>query len=891
MSDFPEAGIRLVAEVDDFRSEMDSLVSDYDDKELTLSASVEVDDSGISDLLSLEDTDIAPTVTPEYDDENILPFEDLEDAEVTPTVDPEMSKDGQGIMDKLDAIRKLQVIQIAINIAGTVLDFINAWENFTVQPLLDADQGMAKFGAQTGVTGDALQAVGDTIKQIFFDDLGTSVDQVTAVATAAQQIGAPIDEAARAALTFTHTFSDQDPVTVLNTLNSLVINDLAPNFTEASDLLVVGFQNGANRAGDLVAALNQNATAFHDMGFTGQEALSLITTGLDSGFTSATQVAQTVEKIKTNLTAAAGNGSSPITGLLESIGVENPVEAGGEWSAQAIQAVIDGIKNADVSDTEKMSMLQTLVGGKLSTKEASAILGLDAFSGAFDDVTGAASDAASQIDDSLSGALDDFKLAAQEAATNFLSSDAIDLPGKIAALKTGLQDALNVLSNDGTLGEALTVALKPIGFDDEFQSLESALGNFIIGILQAVASIQDLTGHGEEAKGTRATIAGMGKDQLAFDLQLDNPDEIATDIATAVSRGVTPTQIAESAATAVSELVKNGATAQAQALLDQFATAKPNLQVAQGLNGEDITKANAALRNGGDQLQQALDAGIVVNVTPTISPDEIATLQKQIDDAKLQVGLGGGKQVNPTGDLQTNGATTTDTTGHTLGLSASVSDLTTKADAATAAQDALNSKVDTLGAKATAAQTPVDTLATAADTVGTSAVAAYDPLTSLVVPIDAIADSADTATISVQNVSDALPPMTTNLQAVPGALQNISDAAAALAAQGGSATITPVDNGTTTTDGPFASGTGSATGTFMVGEEGPEIVTSNRALAVLNNKSTSAIMRALHSGGAMMSGMGAGGNIYNVNQSVNVQSQAQADALGYATGRLIRGMA
>lgn len=614
MADFPEAGIRLVAETDDALSAVDSLASELDmltGGVYTAEVAVEVDDSQVADI-------------------------PIEDTETTATVDVETTDTSEEALSALNFLKNVKIIETVWNIAGTAVDLFSKFGGQVLGPMLDLDEAVAKVNA---TTASGIPNARELIKGIFYDDLGESITQVGELVTAAHQINAPVEEATRAVLTFTHTFTDQNPQTVLNTMNQLVVNKLTPDFKTAGDVLVTAFQNGANRGGDLLNVLNDNANTIHNMGLTGPESLAFIKTGLDNGFKSAQQVIDVLAKIKQNVTASAGDYSTDVSKTLRQLGISNPAETGEAWSAEFFTSVVDKIKNAPgLSDTDKEQLFTNLVGGKQGGKTFSAFLSLSAADAdaIFAEVGGAAERAAAEADNHLRGAFDDFQLAVSAAVQDWLSSSAIDIPGKLEKLKTGLQDGLNSLAEDGDLGKALTVALKPIGFDDEFQTLEKALGDFVIGILQAVATLQDITGHGAEAAGTRATIGGLAKTQLAFDLTIANEDEIAAAVATATSRGLSAGEVTTQVSNMVQELVTTGTAdtlAQAQTILDEFKKNAPNLQVAQDLNGEQISQAAAALADGGDRLKGALEAGIVVDVNPNLTPEHATALQEKIDAA------------------------------------------------------------------------------------------------------------------------------------------------------------------------------------------------------------------------------------------------------------------
>ena len=835
-SNFPESGVKLVAETEQAVTDVDNLIASVEEFEsigdVTIAVSAELDTStlDVSELSALEGEAIP----------------------ITAELDVTETETAKKTLSAVKTLANLKVIETVWNIAGTAVDFLGKIESFAVEPLLSVEDAVAKVNAQTNF---AIPNADKLINDIFYDDLGNSIGQVGEMVTAASQLKAPVDEAVRSALAFTKVFDDQNPIDVLNTLNQMVGSGLAKDFTEAGDLLTTAFQNGGNRANDLLTAINNNAVAIKDLGLTGPEALSAITTGLDNGFKSANEVVSALVKIKQNVTAAAGNEDSDVTKTLDLLGIANPAETGEAWSADFFTSVIDGINALPgLTDTQREAMITSLLGDMKGTKTASAVLGLDVqdVNEVFSNVSGAASRAGVAIDDSLHGAIDDFMLAAQQAATEFLSSEQIDLPGKIAALKTGIQDALNVLSEGGTLGEALTVALKPIGFDDEFQGLESMLGNFVIALLQVVSSIQSLSPENWEAKkGTDAAIARLGAEQFAFDITVGNPDELSTEISTALSRGVSAGTVAETLSNTISGLVESGATVQAQAILDSLSDQAALWQISPDVTGLEITIADEALKEGGAKLQEAIDQGIVISQAPELSPEAVAGLQASID-AAVEASQGSVEELIDADfglNLETAATKATD-------FSAAV------AETATPVED-LTAKTATQGTTAATAAPAVAAVASATKDQTNAALASFRPISILAG--------------SLVSVSGTAPAAAAGLGAVNGALTSLIATAKGLAGTGAPTTGRALG--------------GSASGTFMAGELGPEIITTDRNLAVLNNRTTEQIMAALQGYIPGSSFSGRGGNSFSVNNTNIVQSEAQADALGFSTAAQIRGMA
>lgn len=830
MADFPESGVRLVAETDDYTSSMDEAIALADEFEaigdLSVTVDAELDTSGI--------------------DTSELPM----DEEVEIAVDAQPTKTAEKTFDLVKTIRDLDIMETVWNITGTAVDILGKIESFAVEPILSVGDAVAKVNAQTG---NAIPNADKLINDIFYDDLGDSIGQVGDMIIAAQQLKAPVDEAARAALAFTKVFDDQDPINVLNTLNQMVGAGLAKNFTEAGDLLTVAFQNGGNRANDLLTAINNNAVALHDLGLSGPEALSAITSGLDAGFRSANDVVNILTKIKQNVTTAAGNEDSDVSKTLDFLHIANPAETGEAWSADFFASVIDAIKNAPgLTDTEREQLFTNLAGGKQGAKTFSSFLGLDLkdIDQVYSKLEGRTAQAGIAIDDSLRGAIDDFMLAAQEAAVNFLSSEQLDLPGKIEALKTGLQDGLNVLAEGGTLSDALTVALKPIGLDDEFQGLESALGNFMIALLQVVASIQGLTGHGAEQDVTNRNIARLGAQQLPFDLQIANEDDIASTIQTAIARGVSEGDVNEILSTTVGSLLESGATEQAQKIVD----------------------AVSAMGVLSDEEQMRKNAGLPIDVKTQVSPETITALQEQIDTAIANTDL-----VKTSADVvgkQDAVSTSIDKMSDSLGLATTQLDsVTTAAQAAEAASpqiEAMGTFTSAYGTAAGTAAPLVNTVADATKKQGQAATGAAGGISSVAGAMYETSGAAGGAASGLSAVNERLGQLISSAQSLVNA-----------GTGGGS-------GGTTKKK---ASG-GDFIGTALVGEQGPEFITTDQNLSVLNNKTTEAIIAALQ--GYIPGGMGggrAGGNSFSVVNNNIVPNEATADALGYRTAAQLRGMA
>lgn len=681
MADLPEVGAEAVLihdkydaaiaeairKADEFDERMNSLSGeilatiDVDTSELDnieapdVIVDVSVDDTEVTDELEqIEAPDIEAEVTADVDEaeQSLLDLEaeapaiegtatiddsdaeqtlsDLDETDVEPEVDPKMTDEGKQVANDVKFLASMKKIEIAIDFGQKAFDFITKVGEVTVGPLLDVEDAVARINAQTG---EAIPGLDEMVKSIRFDDLGDSVDQIADVIIQAKALGAPIDEATRAALTFTHTWRDQDPSETLKTLNALVGSGLAKNFAEAGDLMTVAMQNGANKGNDLLAVVQANSQSWADMGLNGAQAMATITSLQNAGVDSASDAAKMVQTFDDALTAAAADPNSQQAKLLKLMGIDNPKDAGEAIGAETLDGFVEAFKNLP---TDQQDLVSGTFFGKGGKKFTGAIEGLETESDPFKDMKDAAEDAATEIDNTLRGAIDDFVLKINEKVSELLSSESLDIPDKIEDMKKGLQDALDVIASGGTVGEALEVALNIPGFNDSVNRFEASIGNFVISVLEIIASVQDFLG--KDSSGTRRQITQAEREQLPFNLKVANADELAGEIQTAVDRGLSTSDIKKATDTALGEMLAGGQLDKAQALVDGLKDVQAGPPIINpDVSGTGRQEAQVALRmaENGDtsRLQEQIDKG---NLIAPVSID-MTDWQAQIDEAEAKL--------------------------------------------------------------------------------------------------------------------------------------------------------------------------------------------------------------------------------------------------------------
>lgn len=547
-------------------------------------------------------------------------------------VDANQTDNATRTFSMLDAIKSGLVFTAIINVAGTILDALRSIENLTITPFLDVDEASAAFAAHTG---EAAESVDDMIFRLHQADLGdfNDIEAVLETGRSIGLIGDELEDATAQALTFTKVFDDQNPTDVIAEMNRMIELGLVDNFQEAADVLTVAFQQGGNRAGDLLQTLEMYGPMFSAMGLDANEAMALLNEGLRNGYRNTADFARQIATMQDNVIAAQQDAGSAAAEAFDDIGVDLPAE-GEEMGAEFIQNVINGI-NSLPPGAGRDAAISAIFGRRAGGTEA--ILDVD-IGASFENIEGGEADrAASVLDDHIRGTIDDLGLELETLAQHFLSSEQIDLPGKIAAIKEGLQTALEDVGAGMSLGEALEHGLQIPGLADFIQNIEGALGNFEIVLLQVIASLADLVGQSDVAASAREEVTRLGEQQLAFDIKIaDDGDAITAAVSRAVDRGVDQADIQTALSTAVTELIDEGDIQAAQELIDTIEIA-PDFIVDQDAADRFVGESSIALEldpvSISEMPQEEIDRLVGAGVLIPASIDT-TDLQAQVDAAQ-----------------------------------------------------------------------------------------------------------------------------------------------------------------------------------------------------------------------------------------------------------------
>ena len=258
----------------------------------------------------------------------------------------------------------------------------------------------ARFGRAAGEAyanawGDSIEANLDTARValeqglIDPDSIDADVERVISSLSGISEImQADIPQAARAA-------------------GQLIKTGLVQNAEQAFDVLVAGYQSGADASQDLLDTLIEYPTHFRDLGLSAQEAVGLLSQGLEGGAFNADKVADSLKELTIRVKDLDDENAGA---ALERIGLGHEDMArkfteGGPAAHDALQDLLDGLRS--VEDPAERSRLAVALFGTQAEDMAGALSSLDLSTaadelGGVEGAAGAASRALATMSDNTS---------------------------------------------------------------------------------------------------------------------------------------------------------------------------------------------------------------------------------------------------------------------------------------------------------------------------------------------------------------------------------------------------------------------------------------------------------------------------------------------------------
>ncbi|MFC7979513.1 phage tail tape measure protein [Streptomyces cinereoruber] len=286
----------------------------------------------------------------------------------------------------------------------------------------------AKLAAQMGLSGADAKAAGDLAGQLYADGFGESVAGTgEAVRRVSQDLEIAVNSVdfkpiTAKVLTLAETF-DQDLGAVTRGVSQLMRTGLARSAQEALDVVAAGFVKGADKSEDFLDTLNEYATQFRNMGFTGAQATGLMVQGLRAGARDADLVADTVKEFSIEAVKGAEGIKKGFGRLgLDAKKLTAALGAGGPAAAQALDTVLDKLRA--VEDPVKQNSIAFDLFGTKSEDLGKALYALDPSTAvqSLGKVEGAASRMSDTLHNNAAAKVEQFKRRLEVGFTNAFAS-------------------------------------------------------------------------------------------------------------------------------------------------------------------------------------------------------------------------------------------------------------------------------------------------------------------------------------------------------------------------------------------------------------------------------------------------------------------------------------
>lgn len=268
------------------------------------------------------------------------------------TIDPSLGKAMDNVAGHLDKVN-WKAIAVGAAVGGIAVATGKAVVEagkYLAELGDDYNKAMNQLSASTGATGDELDALGESVKNIYAQNLGEDFNDVAEGLAATQKAsdlaGEALEQATAAGFVLRDTF-DYDISESARAASALMKN-FNISAEEAYGLIATGAQNGADKNGDLLDTLNEYSAQFAALGLSADQFMGSLVEGADAGLFSIDKVADAVKEF--NIRAKDGSDSSAeaFKGLgLNSDKMFAAFAAGGETAQAAFFDTVEALNKLE----------------------------------------------------------------------------------------------------------------------------------------------------------------------------------------------------------------------------------------------------------------------------------------------------------------------------------------------------------------------------------------------------------------------------------------------------------------------------------------------------------------------------------------------------------------
>ena len=309
-------------------------------------------------------------------------------------ISPTLGKSLKVVTDKLEGVN-IKALAVGAAIGGIAIGTAIAVGKAGVYlaELGDSyNSAVNDIAASTGLVGDELEAMGESIKEVYGSNFGESMEDVAAGLSEVYRntglIGEELEATTKGAYALSDTFGYE--IAESSRAAKAMMENFGVSGEEAMGLIAAGAQNGLDYSGELIDSINEYSVQFAKLGFSADDMFTIFQQGADSGAWNLDKVGDAVKEFSIR----SIDGSKTTVEAFSALGLNSDemmatFAAGGEDASIAFQGVLSALMDMD-DQVQRDAIGVSLFGTQWED------LGLEAMA-AMSDIQGGAYDSADAL--------------------------------------------------------------------------------------------------------------------------------------------------------------------------------------------------------------------------------------------------------------------------------------------------------------------------------------------------------------------------------------------------------------------------------------------------------------------------------------------------------------
>ncbi|MGH3598934.1 MAG: phage tail tape measure protein, partial [Pseudonocardiaceae bacterium] len=327
---------------------------------------------------------------------------------------------------------------------------------------LNVETAQKKLQAQLGGTGPMAAEMGGIAGKLYANAYGENLGEVNDAVLQVVHSGALMEDATNEqiqsitaqAMSMKQVFG-VDVADSMRAVGQMMRTGMAPDAQAAMDILVRGFQNGNDKAGDLLDTFNEYSTQFRKLGLDGQTAMGLISQGLQAGARDSDLVADAIKEFSIR----AVDGSKTTAEGFQAIGLNADqmtakIAQGGPVASAALGETLNALRA--VKDPAERAQVAVKLFGTQAEDLGAALFALDPSRavGAMGQVAGAAQKMDATIGDTAQNKITSMQRSWDQWTTSLVAANG-PLGSAAAGVMAFGQSGLSMAGNMAMVGVAM----------------------------------------------------------------------------------------------------------------------------------------------------------------------------------------------------------------------------------------------------------------------------------------------------------------------------------------------------------------------------------------------------------------------------------------------------